>query len=230
MRIFCHEIHDLVLDLVEILVRLRRTDDQPRHPHRMHGHAGRGHDQTFARRYGQRDADGMPAAEHERDRRLLHPRDQLRNGESRLDVPADRVQKQQQTVDVLAFLHGREQGNDVLILGRLDVVILLNKTPYNLVVPRNGWYALSFCRVEKIVAPISPRYAFLLYPKGDPEYKNTQLAVVDDVGYILAMNTMALKHECIYNMTFIASKSRRELDELQRIYRELRVQFEALKQ
>ena len=121
MRIFCHEIHDLVLDLVEILVRLRRTDDQPRHPHRMHGHAGRGHDQTFARRYGQRDADGMPAAEHERDRRLLHPRDQLRNGESRLDVPADRVQKQQQTVDVLAFLHGREQGNDVLILGRLDV-------------------------------------------------------------------------------------------------------------
>ena len=44
------------------------------------------------------------------------------------------------------------------------------------------------------------------------------------------MNTMALKHECIYNMTFIASKSRRELDELQKIYRELRVQFEALKQ
>lgn len=116
------------------------------------------------------------------------------------------------------------------IFGRLDVVILLNKTPYNLVVPRNGWYALSFCRVEKIVAPISPRYAFLLYPKDYPGYKNTQFDVVDDARYILAMNTMALKHECVYNMTFIASKSRRELDELQKIYREYRAQFEALKQ
>lgn len=109
-------------------------------------------------------------------------------------------------------------------------MILLNKTLYNLVVPRNGWYALSFCGVENVVVPISPKCAFLLYPKDYPKYSNTQFAVVDDAGYILAMNTMALKHECIYNMTFIASKSRRELDELQKIYRELRVQFEALKQ
>lgn len=116
------------------------------------------------------------------------------------------------------------------MLGCLDVIVLLNKTLYNLVVPRNGWYALSFCGVENVVVPISPKCAFLLYPKDYPKYSNTQFAVVDDAGYILAMNTMALKHECIYNMTFIASKSRRELDELQKIYRELRVQFEALKQ
>ena len=116
------------------------------------------------------------------------------------------------------------------MLGRLDVIVLLNKTLYNLVVPRNGWYALSFCGVENVVVPISPKCAFLLYPKDYPKYSNTQFAVVDDAGYILAMNTMALKHECIYNMTFIASKSRRELDELQKNYRELRVQFEALKQ
>ena len=116
------------------------------------------------------------------------------------------------------------------MLGRLDVIVLLNKTLYNLVVPRNGWYALSFCGSENIVAPISPRYAFLLYPKDYPGYNNTQFGAVDDAGYILAMNTMALKHECVYNMTFIASKSRRELDELQKIYREYRAQFEALKQ
>lgn len=120
--------------------------------------------------------------------------------------------------------------DDYQMLGRLDVIVLLNKTLYNLVVPRNGWYALSFCGSENIVAPISPRYAFLLYPKDYPEYKNTQFGAVDDAGYILAMNTMALKHECVYNMTFIASKSRRELDELQKIYREYRAQFEALKQ
>lgn len=116
------------------------------------------------------------------------------------------------------------------MLERLDVVILINRTFCNFVVPRNCWYVLSFCGVENIVAPISPKCAFLLYPKDYPDYKNTQFAVVDDAGYILAMNTMALKHECIYNMTFIASKSRMELDELQKIYREFRVQFEALKQ
>lgn len=116
------------------------------------------------------------------------------------------------------------------MLGCLDVVILHNKTSYNLVVPRNGWYVLSFCGVKNVVAPISPQCAFLLYPKDYPKYSNTQFAIVDDAGYILAMNTMALKHECIYNMTFIASKSRKELDELQKIYREHRIQFEALKQ
>ena len=144
-------------------------------------------------------------------------------------LTADECTEQENHDDLSRF--GMEAtGQFEEMLDRLDVIVLLNKTLYNLVVPRNGWYALSFCGSENIVAPISPRYAFLLYPKGDPEYKNTQLAVVDDAGYILAMNTMALKHECVYNMTFIASKSRRELDELQKIYREYRAQFEALKQ
>ena len=144
-------------------------------------------------------------------------------------LTADKCTEQENHDDLSRFgmeVTGQFEG----MLGRLDVIVLLNKTLYNLVVPRNGWYALSFCGVENVVVPISPKCAFLLYPKDYPKYSNTQFAVVDDAGYILAMNTMALKHECIYNMTFIASKSRRELDELQKIYRELRVQFEALKQ
>ena len=136
----------------------------------------------------------------------------------------------QQNHDNLSQLGMELAGQFDTMLERFDVVILINRTFCNFVVPRNGWYVLSFCEAENIVAPISPKCAFLLYPKGYPDYKNAQFAVVDDAGYILAMNTMALKHECIYNMTFIASKSRRELDELQKIYRELRVQFEALKQ
>lgn len=144
-------------------------------------------------------------------------------------LTADECTEQENHDDLSRF--GMEAtGQFEEMLGRLDVIVLLNKTLYNLVVPRNGWYALSFCGSENIVAPISPRYAFLLYPKDYPEYKNTQFGAVDDAGYILAMNTMALKHECVYNMTFIASKSRRELDELQKIYREYRAQFEALKQ
>ena len=61
----------------------------------------------------------MPAAQHQRDGGFFHPRDQLRNGKPRLDIPADRVEQQQQPVNFLAFLHGREQGNDVLIFCRL---------------------------------------------------------------------------------------------------------------
>ena len=53
---------------------------------------------------------------------FFHPRDQLRNSKPRLDIPADRVEQQQQPVNFLAFLHGREQGNDVLIFCRLDVL------------------------------------------------------------------------------------------------------------
>ena len=47
MRILCHKIHDLLLDLIEILIRLRRTDHKPRHAHRMHGHAGCWDNQAF---------------------------------------------------------------------------------------------------------------------------------------------------------------------------------------
>lgn len=96
----------------------------------------------------------------------------------------------------------------------------------NMTTAKNGVYSWA----EEALPSCKRRPEVLLYPKGDPEYKNTQLTVVNDAGYILAMNTMALKHECVYNMTFIASKSRRELDELQKIYREYRAQFEALKQ
>ena len=122
MRILCHEIYDLLLDLIEILIRLRRADYKPRHAHRMDGHAGRRDDEAFLGRHCQRNADGMPAAQHQRDGGFFHPRDQLRNGKPRLDIPADRVEEQQQPVNFLAFLHGREQGNDVLIFCRLDVL------------------------------------------------------------------------------------------------------------
>ena len=64
----------------------------------------------------------MTAAQYQRHRGLFHPGNQLRNGKPRLDIPADRVEEQQQPVNFLAFLHGREQGNDVLIFCRLDVL------------------------------------------------------------------------------------------------------------
>ena len=42
----------------------------------------------------------MPAAEDQRDRRLLHPGDQLRDRKPGLDVSPDRVEQQEQTVSM----------------------------------------------------------------------------------------------------------------------------------
>ena len=61
----------------------------------------------------------MSAAQHQRHRGLFHPRNHLRNGKPRLDVAAHRVQKQQQTVHVVAFLDSGQQRQNMLIFGGL---------------------------------------------------------------------------------------------------------------
>lgn len=82
-------------------------------------------------------------------------------------LTADECTEQENHDDLSRF--GMEAtGQFEEMLGRLDVIVLLNKTLYNLVVPRNGWYALSFCGSENIVAPISPRYAFYYIQKITP--------------------------------------------------------------
>ena len=59
----------------------------------------------------------MSAAQHQRHRWLFHPSDHLRNGQSCLNVAAHCVQKQQQTVHVVAFLDSGQQRQNMLIFG-----------------------------------------------------------------------------------------------------------------
>ena len=59
----------------------------------------------------------MPAAEHERYRRGLHSRDQLRNRQTRLDIAADRIEQYEQPVDVIALLNRCQLGQNVLVFG-----------------------------------------------------------------------------------------------------------------
>ena len=61
----------------------------------------------------------MATSQHQGDRGLLHPCDHLRNGKPRLNVPPHGIEKQQQTIHVVALLDPRKQGQNVLILGGL---------------------------------------------------------------------------------------------------------------
>ena len=62
----------------------------------------------------------MPAPQHQRDRGLLHAGDELRNGQSRLNISAHRIEQDQKTVDVVALLHRRQKGQHMFVLGGLD--------------------------------------------------------------------------------------------------------------
>lgn len=148
-------------------------------------------------------------------------------------------------VSETAFLCSDQQNHDDLvyfsicrnngiaeILEDHFLVILINKTEKNLVVPRNCFYALSSQGMECIVAPISPQCALCLFP---PEYaeqshisKEYRLCVVENVEDVARMNQRALMYEYMYNKTFLASASQEELKELLAFRDEHEEELEAL--
>ena len=113
------EAGDALLHITEALVSLRGADDSPVDAYRMHRHGRGRHDEGMISGHGQRHADGMPPAEHQRHDRLGHRRDQLRERKPRLHVTAHRVQHDQQPVCFLVLLDRHEQRDQLLILGRL---------------------------------------------------------------------------------------------------------------
>ena len=82
------EIVDAPLNFRQILKRLRHRDDRPVHAHGMDGHGGRRRDKAALRRDRERNADRMPAAEHQRHGGLCHARNQLRDGKSGFHIAA----------------------------------------------------------------------------------------------------------------------------------------------
>ena len=111
--------NDALLHPVKVGQRLRHAQHQAVHPHRVDGHGGRRRDERLPRAAGQRHADRVSAAQHQRDGRLFHPGNQLRDGQPRLHVSADGVQDNHQPLDGGVLLDGDQLGDDVLILGGL---------------------------------------------------------------------------------------------------------------
>ena len=114
------KIRDLLLNALKIVIGRRCADHDAAHAHGVDHHAGRRDDHALLSRNGQRDADGVPAAQHERHGGLPHPGDQLRNGKSRLDVAAHGVEQEQQAVDVLALLDRGQQRQHMLVFCCFD--------------------------------------------------------------------------------------------------------------
>ena len=63
----------------------------------------------------------MAAAQHQRGGGLCHPRYQLRDAESRLNIAAHGVQQQQQAVHIVLLLHRRQQRQNMFIFGGLYI-------------------------------------------------------------------------------------------------------------
>ena len=115
------KISNLLLYPLEIAEGLGRAHHQPRHPDRVDGHGGSGGDEGVLGADCQGDADGVPSPQNQGDGGLFHPGNHLRNGKARLDVAADGVQQEQQTVNFVALLNVGQQRQDVLVLGGLGV-------------------------------------------------------------------------------------------------------------
>lgn len=125
---------------------------------------------------------------------------------------------EQQNHDDIVFFSTMRNGGVAEIFKNYFLVVLINKTEDNLVVPRNCFYTLSSNKFECIVAPISPKCALCLFP---PEYadknglsKDYRLCHVETIEDIELMNQRALMYEYMCNKTFVASATRKELDEL----------------
>lgn len=132
-------------------------------------------------------------------------------------MTADLCTDQQNHDDIVLF-STIKNGGIAEIFENYFLVVLINKTEDNLVVPRNCFYTLSSNKFECIVAPISPKYALCLFP---PEYadknglsKDYRLCHVDNAEDIELMNQRALIYEYMCNKTFVASATRNELDKL----------------
>ena len=138
----------------------------------------------------------------------------------------------QQNHDDLVYLATKQNNGIVKILDNHFLAIMINKTEVNLVVPRNCFYVLSSRGYECIVAPISPQCALCLLPQEYAEQysdvKEYRLFFVEKTEDISFMNCRALMYEYMYNKTFVASATRKELDELATFRNERKEDLEAL--
>ena len=111
-----HKAGDALLHLLKAAHGLRHPQNDAGMPHRVHGHGGCGHDEAAPGADGKRDADGVPAAQHQRCAGLGYAGDQFRQRKARFHIPAHRVQQHQQALDAGVLLRGHQLRDDMLVL------------------------------------------------------------------------------------------------------------------
>ena len=90
-RVMRNKADDPLLHLLKIAQRLRHPQHHAGMAHRVNRHCCSGYNKAAAGGHGQRDADGVAPAQHQRSAGLADPCDQLGQCKAGLDIAADRV-------------------------------------------------------------------------------------------------------------------------------------------
>lgn len=134
----------------------------------------------------------------------------------------------QEKRDLFAMIGMNSFGKFDEILREMGAMVLVNQTERNFVVPRNCYYCAPIVGDATIIAPISPKIAFSLFPTTAHPGFESEFAVIHSGEIVEMMNVYALKYEYMFNKEFIAANDRRELEMLQKIRKEHLSKLEAL--
>ena len=138
----------------------------------------------------------------------------------------------QQVHDFISTFGVVENNGIYKVIESYYLVVLVNKTDTNWVVPRNCFYTVPSGECECIVAPISPRCALCLFPLEYAERNESSLSfrlgVVDEQNHSQRMNIRALQYEYIFNQTFVASSTKAELEWLKEYMAESQKELDTL--
>lgn len=111
-----------LLNLLEIGVSLGRGDDRTAHAHRVNGHRSGWRDKRALGRDGERHADGVATAEDEGNGGLAHACDEFGDGQTGFHITTNRIEQNQQTINLIRLLDGSDLGNDVLVFGSFGLL------------------------------------------------------------------------------------------------------------
>ena len=115
--------HDALLHPVEVGEGLRDAQHQTVHSDRVDGHRCGWSDEGLFGATGQRNADGVAAAQHQRNGGLFHAGDQLGDGKPGFHISADGVEQNHQSLDGGVLLNSNQLRNDVFVLGGLILTL-----------------------------------------------------------------------------------------------------------
>ena len=131
--------------------------------------------------------------------------------------------------DELLFFSTRMNNGVFPGLETARMLVLVNQTERQFVVPRNCFYLVSSNGMPCIIVPITPKHAFGLVPKGFSAEADANLWLIEDADYVWHMNKQALSMEYVFNHEFVASASKRELMELNAYAKESKDRLESLR-
>lgn len=140
---------------------------------------------------------------------------------------------EQENHDDLVFWGLQHNGGVFPQLTDFEMIVLVNQTKVQFVVPRNCFYEVSSHSVKCIVAPISPNCALCLAParyrREIIEDKESRLGYLDDPEDINISNIHALQYEYVFNHSFVAAADKAELEDLKKYLEEHETELEKLR-